>query len=185
MKKILIACATILGLAGCGGSGGGTETTITVADEGAPLATGGGSGSNAGLDGTWKSTCETVDNITSELATITYNGRTSSALVESFSDAACQTQSQTGTWTASLRFGNDVTVDGSIDAITTATELDFEVLTATSEIPFTVGDTFYLIYAIKDDKFYFGDEAAPNDGSTPETRPTQLKNGPDFEFTKQ
>lgn len=186
MKNVVMVCAAIVGLTGCGSDiGSPAPIAEVVVDPGAPLATGGGSGGNSGLDGTWLSVCDVHDDLTSEMVSITYNGRDADVSVNFYSDAACQNISQVGSYTASLKFGNDVTVDGTIDGITTATEFDFEILTVSSEIPFEVGDKFYLIYAIKSNKFYFGDDQGLNDASTPEKRPTQLKNGPDYEFTMQ
>jgi len=188
MKNTLIICAAVLGLAGCGSSDIGSPPAADnepVVDPGSPLAVGGGSGTNGGLDGAWTSLCDVHDDLTSEMVTITYSGRTALTEVIFYSDSNCQTISQMGSYTATLKFGNDVTVDGSIDGITSATEFDFELLTVSGEMPFSVGDKFYLIYAIKGNKFYFGNETAANDGSSPAKRPIQLANGPDFEFTKQ
>ena len=75
--------------------------------------------------------------------------------------------------TFSYTLGNNVTVDGSAEEITEATEINTTTNTSGGLIPFGVAD--YDIFAIKD-KFtlYFGDKAELSDGTTNELRPTQL-----------
>jgi len=74
--------------------------------------------------------------------------------------------------TFSYTLGNNVIVDGLVEGITEATELDTVNTTVDSS---DLGATEYDIFAIKDKyTLYFGDIEGLNDGTTIELRPTQL-----------
>ena len=84
--------------------------------------------------------------------------------------------------TFSYTLGNNVIVDGLVEGITEATEID--TTTNTSEGLITFGVAEYDIFAIKDKyTLYFGNKADLNNGTTIEFRPTQLTE--DIIYTRQ
>jgi len=133
------------------------------------------------LNGTWKSNCGITSSVTSNDITAVFNNGIGGLTATTYSDNSCSTIAMQELGTLSYTLGSDVTVDGSVAGITTATQID---LTDTTVGSSTNGEITYDIAAIKDSTtLYTGDDSGVNDGSTPALRPTQLQ---DFlVFTKQ
>jgi len=82
--------------------------------------------------------------------------------------------------TFSYTLGADVIVDGSIEGITAAVEID---TVDTTEGSVDLGVEVFNIFAIKDRfTLYFGNKDEPTNGSTADLRPTQLSDS--FIFTR-
>jgi hypothetical protein len=152
--------------------GCGTTTTTTTT-----------SVTHALLNGTWKSNCGITSSVESNDITAVFNNGVGSLTATTYDDNSCSAanivMTDPGTFTYTL--GSNVTVDGSVAGITTATQFDLTDTTAGSP---DFGEITYDIAAIKDSTtLYTGDDSGTNDGSTSALRPTQLQ---DFlYFTKQ
>lgn len=167
MNKIMALCAILIGLAGC------SSSDDPAADLSATLT-------NALLNGTWASDCF-VDASDSFTVIATFNdGNGTTEITNYIGDTTCTNISFIENETFSYIFGNDVTVDGSVAGITTATQIDVTDTTIGSP---TLGEIDYDIFAITNlITLYIGNTNGVNDGSTAALRPTQLDNTP---FTKQ
>ena len=167
MKKIIALSAILIGLVGCSSS-----------DD--PVANLPATVTDALLNGTWESSC-IVDDPDSFTAEVTIFNGDITTLITTYSDSLDCTPVGAVTpdiLTSSYTLGSDVTVDGSVAGITTATQIDI-----TDTTPGSPGETDYDIIAIKDLlTFYTGFIDAVYTGKTPATRPIQLDNTP---FTKQ
>jgi len=133
------------------------------------------------LNGTWVSECA-IEGVNSFISTIKFNSGTGSIDSTIYSDTTCDINSTVSmvSETFTYTFGNTVTVDGSIDGVTQATEID---LTDTTSGANPAGVKSYDIYALSSEsKLYIGDETGANDGTTKAKRPIQLTN---IAFTKQ
>jgi hypothetical protein len=152
---------------GCGTGTTGTATSVT----------------HALLNGTWKSNCGITSSVESNDITAVFNNGVGSLNATTYDDNSCSPANiaMTEPGTFSYVIGSNVTVDGSVAGITTATQFDLTDTTAGSP---TLNETTYDIAAIKDSvTLYTGDDSGTNDGSTPALRPTKLQ---DFLFfTKQ
>jgi len=74
--------------------------------------------------------------------------------------------------TFSYRLGEYITVDGTVDGLTEAMEID---TVNTTEGSADIGAEEYDIFAVKDRyTLYFGDKTDPTNGTTADLRPTQL-----------
>lgn len=170
MKKFIALSAIVIGVAGCSSSDDPTadlNSTLT----------------NALLNGTWISSCITTNldpGLGSAKVNATLSNGSGSVTYTGYSDNGCQTVTTTVPETFTYTLGIDVTVDGSVAGITTATQVNF-IDTTPGAIP--AGEESFDIYAIKDlITLYVGDDTGVNDGSTTALRPTQLW---DIPFTKQ
>lgn len=134
------------------------------------------------LNATWKTEC-VVDGENSYLPTLTFSsnggknydsGTGTSTNIYHTGDTTCATFDpeiqDINTFSYSL--GENVTVDGSINELTEAMEID---TVNTTEGSADIDAEEYDIFAIKD-KFtlYFGDKTDPTNGTTADLRPTQL-----------
>ena len=125
--------------------------------------------------GTWKSLCfldddDPLDQFYSVI-TLTINASTANALIDMYdlSDANCLGASTQTTVNNFYRLGSDVTVNGTVAGITTATKIDFTETAPPNEVDYT-------IIAVKDNRLYFGNDDDPaTDGSTDVKRPVQLE----------
>jgi len=159
--KYIVALSTILtGLVGCSSSSDSTTAQAVT---------------HALLNGTWVSNCGIIDPVSSNNIVLVFNNGVGAATYTIFDDTLCSPNSismvEPGSFTYTL--GSDVTVDGSVAGITTATQFD---ITDTTQGSATFGETTYDIVAIKDSTtLYTGDDGGTNDGSTPALRPTQLQ----------
>jgi len=125
--------------------------------------------------GTWKSPCFLDDDEPFDLfysvITLTINDSTASALIDKYdiNDASCVGASTQTTVNNFYRLGSDVTVNGTVAGITTATKIDFTETAYPNEVDYT-------IIAAKDNRLYFGNDDDPaTDGSTDAKRPVQLE----------
>lgn len=134
------------------------------------------------LNATWRTEC-VIDGENSYLPTLTFTsnggknydtGTGTSSNVYHTGDTTCATFDpeiqDINTFSYSL--GEYVIVDGSVDELTEAMEIDTVNTTVEST---DIGAEEYDIFAIKD-KFtlYFGDKTEPTNGTTADLRPTQL-----------
>ena len=106
---------------------------------------------------------ENYDSGTATATNIYYRGSTTcvSSVVETLNIS-----------TFSYRLGAYVTVDGTVDELTEAMEID---TVNTTEGSADIGAEEYDIFAVKDRyTLYFGDKTDPTNGSTADLRPTQL-----------
>ena len=167
MKKIIALSAIVIGLAGCSSDDPAANLSSTL--------------TNALLNGTWASGCvdDTPDSL--QITAMFNNGTGSVSITKFVGDTTCDpanlatVENETFTYT----IGTDVTVDGSVAGITTATQVDFTDTTAGSP---DIGTIDYDIFAIKDlITLYIGDTDGANDGSTAALRPIVLM---DLPFTK-
>ena len=170
MKKIIALSAILIGLAGCSSSDDPVvNLPATITD--------------ALLNGTWASGC-IVDDPDSFTVTATFNnGDGTSELTGYLGDTTCATAnlSFVENETFSYILGSDVTVDGTVAGITTATQIDVTDTTDPNSPDF--GTIDYDIFAITNlITLYAGNTDGVNDGSTAALRPTQLDDTP---FTKQ
>jgi hypothetical protein len=125
--------------------------------------------------GTWKSLCfldddDPLDQFYSVI-TLTINASTANALIDMYdlSDANCLGASTQTTVNNFYRLGSDVTVNGTVAGITTATKIDFTETAPPNEVDYT-------IIAVKDNRLYFGNDDDPaTDGTTDAKRPVQLE----------
>ena len=173
MKKIIAISTIVIGLAGCSSSddpAANLNSTLT----------------HALLDGTWLSDCFVEAPDSFKVSATFNNGSGSVSFTNYFGDTTCTTVSNIENETFTYTIGSDVTVDGSVEGITTATQIDFTDTTVGS---LNIGTITYDIFAIKVDPnlaapstIYVGDDSGVNDGSTAALRPTQLQNIP---FTQQ
>jgi hypothetical protein len=154
LKAASVLLASIA-LVACGGG-----ATTTTPDTAASVAL-------TSIDGTWKTACLATNDpaIFFEIQNVFTQGSGQSQVTR-YSDDAC---TFTGTVSGSINdytLGAAVTVDGSVEGITSATKFD------TINTP----DKTFDIVAIKGTNFYWGntDDAAATDGSTDAKRPTQL-----------
>ena len=168
MNKKLAVIAIITGLAGCSSDDptANLESTLT----------------HILLNGTWASACRaeapnsvqvnaTLKDGNGSLIVTTFTGTTTCA-----PSLLTTVEPETFTYT----IGSDVTVDGSVAGITTATQVDS--VNATVGSP-DIGSIEYDIFAITNlITLYIGDDSGVNDGSTAALRPTKLL---DLPFTKQ
>ena len=127
--------------------------------------------------GTWKSVCFLDDEDPSPLnhfysvITLTINASTANALIDMYdlSDANCLGASMQTTVTNFYTLGSDVTVNGTVAGITTATKIDITETAPPNEVDYT-------IIATKDNRLYFGNDDDPaTDGTTDAKRPVQLE----------
>ena len=166
MKKFIALSAIIIGLAGCSSSS--DDVTVPSID---------GSLDALLLNGTWATGC-VVDDPISFTATGTFKDGSGNSTVTTYSDTTCTKVSMEEKETFDYIIGNDVTVDGTVAGITTATQIDI-----TDTTPGSSGETDYELFAIINlNTLYGGDSSDVNNGSLPELRPTQLDDTP---FTKQ
>ena len=138
------------------------------------------------LNGNWLSDCFVEAQDSFKVSATFNNGSGSVSFTNYFGDTTCTTVSNIEDETFTYTIGSDVTVDGSVEGITTATQIDF-IDTTPGAIP--AGEESFDIFAIKVDPnlaapstLYVGDDSGVNDGSTAALRPTQLQNIP---FTQQ
>ena len=172
MKYIVALSAILTGLVGCSSSSDSTTDTNTTTAV-----------THALLNGTWVSTCGIIDFVSSNNIVLVFNDGVGGGTYTTYAGTVCSPLSiimvEPSTFTYIL--GSNVTVDGSIAGITTATQID---ITETTQGSATLGETTYDIAAIKDSTtLYIGDDSVTNDGSTPALRPTQLQDI--LVFTKQ
>ena len=168
INKTIIISTIIAGLSGCS-----SDSTST-------LGAGTTTVSNATLNGSWKAACEIITTDLSIDAIITFNSGDANVIITTYSDETCDIVTMLETGTVTYTLGSNVTVDGTIDGITAATQIDI-LNTTVGSVDF--GNENYDLVAIKDlTKLYFGDTDGANDGSTPALRATQLE---DTFFTKQ
>lgn len=182
MRKILIISLMLYGFAGCSSESStpagntSTPTTPDTTSTATPIPV-----TNATLNGTWVGVC--FDDGGSSWVKLSFeldNGNATAKLT-TYDDATCATVAMIEILaTATYTLGADVTLDGSVAGITTATEFDSTQITGVSP-----GQKSYDIYAILGDKLYQGDSSLPNDGTSPATRPTSLNGDVDEIFTKQ
>lgn len=169
MKKNIAIIAMIIGLAGCSSS---DDATVPGID---------GSVTNSLLNGTWLSNC-VVEAPNSFRVSAQLNNGVGSTVVTVFSDTGCTAVAMIEpqeTFTSTL--GANVTVDGSVAGITTATQVD-NIDTTPGAVP--AGEESFDILAIKDlITLYIGDDTGTNDGTTAALRPTTLSST--LIFTKQ
>jgi hypothetical protein len=171
IKYIVALIAVLTGLIGCTSSSDSTTpNTSTTAL------------THASLNGTWVSNCGITD-IGSNNIVLVFNNGDGAGTYTIYDDDLCSPLSinnvEPATFTYTL--GSNVTVDGSIAGITTATQID---ITETTQGSATLGEITNDIGAIKDSTtLYNGDDSGTNDGSTPALRPTQLQDI--LVFTKQ
>ena len=158
MKKIL-ALAAIIGITGCASDDPTADLSATI--------------TNALLNGTWVRICEITGASSSFDVTLTLNEGNGTFILNSYPNLAC---ASTGTADLNLSltytFGKQVTVDGSVAGITSASEIDFD---------FTGGAPSFDLIAIDNLTFlYFGDtDTDPNfDGSTVAKRAIKLDSAP-------
>ena len=125
--------------------------------------------------GTWKSVCFLDDeeplNPFYSVITLTINASTANALIDKYdiNDASCLGASTQTTVTNFYTLGSDVTVNGTVAGITTATKIDITETAPPNEVDYT-------IIATKDNRLYFGNDDDPaTDGSTDAKRPVQLE----------
>jgi len=134
------------------------------------------------LSQTWVRDC-VIDGDNSYLPTLTFTSNG----VESFNSGSGSTSNITHTdnttcsslipetldiTTFDYTLVNDITVDGSIEGIIEATELD---MVDTTEDSASIGTAEFDIFAIKDKyTLYFGSNEDPYDGTTIDSRPVQL-----------
>ena len=167
MKKIIAISTIVIGLAGCSSSddpAANLNSTLT----------------HALLDGTWLSDCFVEAPDSFKVSATFNNGSGSVSFTNYFGDTTCTTVSNIEDETFTYTIGSDVTVDGSVEGITTATQIDF---TDTTPGAIPADEESFDIFAIKDlITLYVGDSTGVNDGSTAALRPTQLQNIP---FTQQ
>lgn len=137
------------------------------------------------LSATWTSEC-VVDGTNSYIPTLVFTtsggvlyneGTGSSSNVYHTDDTTCASAEpetvDLSTFTYTL--GEVVIVDGSVEDITEATELN---TVNTTEGSVDLGAEEYDIFAIKDKyTLYFGNKEEPNNGTTADLRPTQLSDG--------
>ena len=168
-RSISFGFAILFMLAGCGGSsssGSGVSGAVTTT-----LAT-----------GTWKSPCLLDDedpldifNIIIEII-IDATTITGTVTIYDQADTTCTAVLMTENLDFTYTLGGNVTVDGSVAGITTATKIDITDLNPPGGIE-------YELIAISINKLYLGNTDGANDGSTDALRPTQL-DGSEF-FTRQ
>ena len=169
MKKFIALSAIVIGLAGCSSSS--DDVTVPSID---------GSVTALVLNGTWLSNC-VVEAPNSFMVLANLNNGLGSSVGTTFSDTACTMVSMVEQDTFTYTLGADVTVDGSVAGITTATEVDTTDTTVGSP---DFGDIDYDIFAIKDlNTLYIGDDTGVNDGTTAALRPTTLSST--VTFTRQ
>ncbi|MBT8120145.1 MAG: hypothetical protein KJN89_10555 [Gammaproteobacteria bacterium] len=134
------------------------------------------------LNATWRTEC-IIDGENSYLPTLTFtsnggkdydSGTGTSSNIYHTGDTTCATFDPEiqDINTFSYSIGEIVIIDGSVDELTEAIEID---TVNTTEDSADIGAEEYDIFAIKD-KFtlYFGDKTDPINGTTAELRPTQL-----------
>jgi hypothetical protein len=126
--------------------------------------------------GTWKSPCFLDDDDLSDqfysVITLTINDSTANALIDRYdlaTDSSCMNSLSQTTVNNFYRLGSDVTVNGTVAGITTATKIDFTETAPPNEVDYT-------IIAVKDNRLYFGNDDDPaTDGTTDAKRPVQLE----------
>jgi len=161
IKYIVALIAVLAGLIGCSSSDSTTPNTSTAL-------------THASLNGTWETGCGIIDPVSSNKIVFVFNNGDGVGTYTTFSDNLCLPNAVFNVEPASFTyiFGSNVTVDGSVSGITTATQID---ITETTQGSATLGEITYDIGAIKDSTtLYFGDVSGTNDGSTAALRPTQL-----------
>lgn len=134
------------------------------------------------LNGTWTTEC-VIDGENSYLPTLTFtsnggkdydSGTGSSTNIYHTGDTTCATFDPEiqDINTFSYTLGEDVIIDGSVDELTEAIEID---TINTTEDSADIGAEEYDIFAIKDKRtLYFGDKTEPTNGTTADLRPTQI-----------
>lgn len=171
MIKIIVISAIVIGLAGCSSS---DDVTVPSID---------GSITGLLLNGTWASGC-IIDGTDSFTVIATFNNGNGTLEVTGYiGDTTCAIANLTFVEkeTFSYILGSDVTVDGTVAGITTATQIDVTDTTDPNSPDF--GTIDYDIFAITNlITLYAGNTDGVNDGSTAALRPTQLDDTP---FTKQ
>jgi hypothetical protein len=171
MKKIfslITSLALMFMLVSCGGSSSSDSSSGTALTS---------------INGSWKSNCY-VDPVflpgNSVDVLATFNNGAATGIATTYGDITCTNIAMQETPTATYILGSAVTVDGSVDGITTATKIDYTDTTVGSP---DIGEKSYDIIAIKDNKLYQGNTDGANDGTTDALRPTQLDDS--VVFTKQ
>jgi hypothetical protein len=127
---------------------------------------------HASLNGTWATICGIIDPVSSNKIVFVFNDGVGSGAYTTYNDNLCSPLNIITVEPATFTyiFGSNVTVDGSVSGITTATQVDITETTQGS-----AGEITYDIGAIKDSTtLYLGDDSGTNDGSTTVLRPTQL-----------
>lgn len=151
-----IALSTLVaGFSACGGGGGGDPAPAP-----GPTAL-------TSVDGTWKSECRTTaDPAVFATFEFTALGGSSTETTRLFDDAACTAQASVEAILTTYTLGSAVTVNGSVEGITTATRFD--------HTDGGLKTTFDLV-AIKGSTLFLGNtDAAATDGTTDAKRATQL-----------
>ena len=168
MKKIIALSTIIIGLAGCSSDDptANLESTLT----------------HLLLNGTWISNCVTETPDSFKVVATLNDGIGSTEITEFSNNLDCSNNAETQpTETFTYIIGADVTVDGSVAGITTATKVDSTDTTVGSS---DFGDIDYDIFALSGlITLYVGDSDGANDGSTDALRPTTLSSK--ISFTKQ
>ena len=157
MKKILLVSAILSTLAGCS-----SDDPVPTSED----------ITHALLNGTWLQNidkCEAAGAI-SYLTQLTFNNGTGEETLLEYANETCTgTGNPLSSQDITYTFGDDVTVDGSVDGITAAHQIN---ITYPSRVE-------YNIFAIKDlITLHTGAQSM----TTPETRPTQLS---DITYTVQ
>ena len=155
MSKNAILRACLLGALVCAGCSSGDGQT-------------GGSGFEALLQGTWKTTCAQVDATTYQTATVTFTGSSFTQVAAAYSSAACDTPIATNDFTATFVVGSAVTATVGSTSVT-AFELDH---TQTGRP--TVYDISYVDTSMSPHRLHVGLPTGENDGTTPARRITVL-----------
>jgi len=156
VNRRLLLIGILLAAAGCSSDDPEAVATATL--------------SNALLNGSWSTAC--LQTNPPLIATVTFNNGEGSGEFSYFSDGACADVAMIETSTFTYSIGADVTVDGSVEGIRTATRID---ITETTEGSPYKGNIEYDIYAIKDlIELYVGDSEGLYDGTSASLRPTQL-----------
>ena len=171
-RSISFGFAILFILAGCGGGSGGS---------------GGGGGVSGAVTttlatGTWKSPCLLDDedplDIVNFIIEIIIDATTITGTVTIYdqADTTCTAVLMAENLDFTYTLGGNVTVDGSVAKITTATKIDI----TDPGLPIEID---YELIAISNDKLYLGNTDGANDGTSDALRPTQL-DGSEF-FTRQ
>jgi len=177
-RSISFGFAILFMLAGCGGSSGGSG------DSGSSEGGVSGAVTTALATGTWKTPCNLNDedpaDIVNFIIEVIIDATTITGTVTDYdqADTTCTGISLAVVGLDPLTYilGGDVTVDGSVAGITTATKIDTTDLGPPIEID-------YDLIAISNNKLYLGNTDGVNDGTSDALRPTQLDSV--YFFTRQ
>ena len=165
LSRYLAVPVLSLALVACGGGGGGSDDD----DDEEALEN---------INGTYRSECfRTSATASTEFTYVARNGELTITRSD-YLDGACSVNRMDTVTTADYELGDVVSQDGSVDNITSATEID---LTSTSAP--TVGEISYSIVARQGDLAYIGEDSGSRDGTTRAKRHRQLDE--DFPLTRQ